>query len=176
MRDELKIQLDGPTGAVASFGPVVYLIWRAHDSLDPINAADVVMERLIERYGPGRKIFYVQRAPETDGRAAYRSDPQVRDAALKHFERHDASVAAAAVAIEAVGFRGSVIRSITAGVLLVRRTAIKTEAFKDARDGVRWLAGLARDVNPFDGEAMIKSLEANRLALSDQPLAAAGKR
>ena len=169
MRDELMIHLDGPTGGVCSFGPVIYVVWRAHDSVDPINTADVAIEKLVARYGAGRKLFYVQRAPQQEGRAAYRSDPKVREAALRHFERQDPHFAAAAVAIEAIGFSGSVIRSITGGVLLVRRTAVKTEAFKDARDGVRWLSGRAREVSPFDAEAMIDALQKAGMAMKDPP-------
>ena len=93
----------------------------------------------------------------------------MRDAMMKHFERHDSRFCAAAVAIEAEGFGGSIIRSVTAGVLLVRKTAVRTESFKDARDALRWLQVLAKDVTPFDAEAMIAELSARKLARSDAP-------
>jgi cytochrome c556 len=164
MSEELVIHFDDKdTGAVATWGPVVYVVWRSHASLDCIQHADLAVERLVKRFGAGRKLFYVQRAPHSGG--IMKANPEVREGAMKHFERHDAHFAAAAVAIEAQGFSGSVIRSVTAGVLLVRKTAVKTESFKDARDGVRWLATIAKDVNPFDAEAMIKALEAADLAL-----------
>lgn len=164
MSEELVMHLDDKDmGAVCTYGPVVYVVWRSHASVDCIKHADSAIDRLVKRYGDGRKLFYVQRAPHSGG--IMKANPEVRDQAMKHFERHDARFAACAVAIEAQGFSGSVIRSVTAGVLLVRKTAVRTESFKDARDGVRWLGTVAKDVNPFDAELMVKALEAGGLAL-----------
>lgn len=164
MSEELLVHLDDKdSGAVCSFGPVVYVVWRSHASIDCIKHADLAIDRMVKRYGDGRKLFYVQRAPHSGG--IMKANPEVREAAMAHFERHDARFFATAVAIEAQGFSGSVIRSVTAGVLLVRKTAVRTESFKDARDGVRWLGGLAKDINPFDAELMIKQLQQGGLSL-----------
>ncbi len=164
MSEELVVHLDTAKGAVCTYGPVIQVVWRTHDSVEPLLFADNAIARMVTTYGEGRKLFYVQRAPHLAG--VRKNDPAVRDAALKHFERHDARFVAAAVAIEAEGFGGSVIRSVTAGVLLVRKTAVKTECFKDARDGVRWLGKLAATVNPFDADDMIRQLERGQLALT----------
>jgi len=163
MADSLQVHLDDATGAVATFGPVIYVVWRAHDSSNNIVVADKAVKQLVAQYGPGRKLFYVQRAP-ADG-SVVKTKPEVRDAAMNHFEETDEHFWGTAVAIEVEGFAGSIIRSVTAGVMLVRRTTIKTETFKDARQGVRWLALAAKDVNPFDGDAMVRALEEKGLAL-----------
>jgi cytochrome c556 len=164
MGEGLKIYLDDATGAVATFGPVVYVVWRAHNAIEPVDAAERAVVDLGERYGEGRVLFYVHRAPNESG--MIRSNPEVRDAMMRHFERHDRRFLAAAVAIEAEGFSGSIIRSVTAGVLLVRKTAVRTESFKDARDAVRWLGVLSKQASPFDAEAMVGALSAKGLALA----------
>lgn len=164
MKDELIIYLDSDAGAVVSFGPVIYIVWRNHASTECIRHADIAVEKLVARYGADRRLFYVQRAPQAAN--MMRTDSDVRRAAMEHFERTDDHVHAVAVAIEAEGFGGSIIRSVTAGVLLVRRTKLRIESFKDARDGVRWLGTLAKDVTPFDAEAMIVALERANLALT----------
>lgn len=162
LNDELVVYLDNEDGAVCSFGPVVYVVWRL-GSVDCIKSADSAIEALVARYGADRRLFYVQRAPHQAG--MMRADSAVRAAAMDHFERQDSRVGAVAVAIEAEGFGGSIIRSVTAGVLLVRRTRMRIESFKDARDGVRWLAKLAKDTSAFDADAMIRALEAANLSL-----------
>jgi len=160
--DELVFYLDNDDGAVCTFGPVVYVVWR-RGSVDCIRCADLAVESLVARYGADRRLFYVQRAPRQAG--MMRADSALRAAAMDHFERQDSRVSAVAVAIEAEGFGGAIIRSVTAGVLLVRRTRMHIESFKDARDGVRWLARAAKDVSPFDADAMIRALEGANLAL-----------
>lgn len=162
MNDELVVYLDNEAGAVCSFGPVVYVVWR-EGSVECIKSADLAVEALVARYGSDRALFYVQRAPHQAG--MMRADSAVRAAAMDHFERQDSRVGAVAVAIEAEGFGGSIIRSVTAGVLLVRRTRMRIESFKDARDGVRWLGKLAKGNSDFDPEAMILALQAANLAL-----------
>lgn len=154
--ETLNIYLDDVTGVVATWGPVIFIVWRAHHSTAPIEAAELAVPDLVARYGGDRRLFYVHRAP---GGAQVKSTPRVMEAAMAHFERVDARVAAAAVAIEADGFAGSIIRSVTAGVLLVRKTAVRSASFKDARDGVRWLGAMSPGISPFDGHAVIQALQ-----------------
>jgi cytochrome c556 len=78
---------------------------------------------------------------------------------MAHFEKHDGRFVAAAVAIEAEGFGASIMRSVTAGVLLVRQTDVRSKTFQDARAGVRWLGSIAPGATPFDAEAMVGALE-----------------
>lgn len=160
MAEELVVHLDDDVGVVCSYGPLIYVVWRRHDSTMPIEMADRAIDGLIHRYGDGRKFFYVHRAPPKT--LGVKSEPEVRPRAMKHFEDHDARFVAAAVAIESDGFGASVVRSVSAGVMLVRRTAVKTEVFKDARDGVRWLAEESRrhpGAVPFDGEGAVAALQ-----------------
>ncbi len=164
MSDTLKLHLDDDDGAVCSYGPVLYVVWRDTSSTAPIPVADAAIEEMCARYGEERRLFYLHRAPDRPG--FHRSDSELRKATLDHFERHESRFAAAAIAIEASGFSGAVLRSITAGVLLVRQTQLKTESFKDAREGVRWLKSRASDGNAFDSEAMIEALAAHGLCLS----------
>ncbi len=161
MADELQVFIDDPQGAVVQFGPVIYVVWRSHDSIKTIEVADQVVKSMVERYGTGRKLLYVQRAPREHGMVRTHAD--VRAAAMRHFEETDQHFLAAAVAIEADGFAGSIVRSVTAGVMLVRRAQVTTQVFNDAKDGVRWLAVLAKDHVPFDSDAMIKGLAARNL-------------
>ncbi len=164
MGEGLKTYLNDATGAVVTYGPIVFVVWRAHNAIEPVDAAERAVVDLAAQYGEGRKLFYVHRAPNEAGMP--RSKPEVRDAMMKHFERHDGRFAAAAVAIEAEGFGGSIIRSVTAGVLLVRKTAVRTESFKDARDALRWLAVVAQPISPFDAEAMIAELSKQKLVIT----------
>jgi hypothetical protein len=169
MAETLKMYMDGPTGAVCTWGPVVYVVWRGLASFQPIEAADLAIDTLVERYGDGRKILYVQRLPEREpGAPAFRRDNHVMQGAMAHFERHDPHVVASAVAIESKGFGASVFRSIAGGIMLVRRTEVKTEIFTDAREGVRWLHTLTQPgVNAFDAAELIVAVQMAGLALKD---------
>lgn len=137
MSGAATIFLNDERGGVFGFGPLVLIDWRHNSSTAPVDAADLAVEAAARFAGPGRRVAYVHRVSEKSqiGRAT----PDVRTAALQHFERHDAKVFAAAIALEATGFGASVIRSATAGVLLLRPTPIQTRVFKDAGEGVRWL-------------------------------------
>lgn len=160
MRDELCVHLDDDCGVVCTYGPALFLVWRRHDSTLPIEVADQAVAGMVAKYGEGRKFVYVHRAPPKT--LGIKSGPEVRTRAMKHFEDHDHRFVAAAVAIESDGFGASVVRSVSAGVMLVRRTLVKTEMFKDSRDGVRWLAQEAEKAPegiPFDGEEMVQALE-----------------
>ena len=134
-----KIFLDDERGGVFVFGPLLLIDWRHPASTAPVDAADLAVEEAARFAGVGRRVAYVQRVSEKSqiGRAT----PEVRAAALQHFERHDTKVFAAAIALEATGFGASVIRSAAAGVLLLRPTPIQTRVFKNASEGVRWLHG-----------------------------------
>ena len=165
MAEELKMHLDGPTGAVCTWGPVVYVVWRGLGSHDPIRAADAAIGELTARYGSGRQLLYLHRLPASD--RTHRRDPEVLQASLDHFQRQDPYVVAAAVAIETTGFGAAVFRSIGAAVMLVRRTEVKTEMFTDARAGVRWLHTLAGDSNSFDPTSLIVALQMTGLAIKD---------
>jgi hypothetical protein len=156
MVETLHIYLDDASGAVATWGPVVFIVWRAYDSTAPMEAAELAVPDLVARYGEGRKLFYVHRAP---GGAKFASNPKVREAAMAHFEKHDTRFVAAAVAIEAEGFVASIVRSLTAGVLLVRKTDVRSGSFQESRDAVRWLGPISQTMTPFDAEAMIRALE-----------------
>lgn len=164
MSASLQVHLDDDDGAVCSYGPVIYVVWRDSGSTSPIDAADAAIDRMCAEYGEDRRLFYLHRAPDRPG--MHRTDSELRKATLEHFARHESRFAAAALAIEASGFGGAVLRSITAGVLLVRPTRIETESFKDARAGVRWLMSRAGEHNRFDGEAMIEALTERGLCLS----------
>jgi len=121
-----KIFLDDERGGVFVFGPLLLIDWRHPASTAPVDAADLAVEEAARFAGVGRRVAYVQRVSEKSqiGRAT----PEVRAAALQHFERHDTKVFA-------------VIRSAAAGVLLLRPTPIQTRVFKNASEGVRWLHG-----------------------------------
>jgi hypothetical protein len=164
MREQLVVKLDNASGCVCSFGPVVYVVWRNFDELAMVDAADEMVNALAKRYGVGRKLFYVNRNPQQ--REALKQNPALRSAVLKHFERTEALMVGAGIAIEATGFGGSIIRSAAAAVLLLRNSSLPTKTFSDARVAVRWLAELSRTTNPFDGEHMVEALERNHLALT----------
>jgi hypothetical protein len=161
MADALHVELNSPKGACARFGPVVMTVWRQAEA-EVIAAADVAVDAMVKRYGTSRGLYYVQRVPHLPN--MMHSDAATRTAALEHFDRVDPYFQAAAVCIEATGFAASVVRSVSAGVMLVRRSAIKTESFREARAGIRWLATLA-DGTPtaFDADACIAALDAERL-------------
>jgi hypothetical protein len=82
---------------------------------------------------------------------------------MRHFDRTEPYFRAAALAIEATGFAGAVVRSATAGVMLIRRSRVKTKVLDDARVGVRWLATMATPSAPFDPDAMIEALREHEL-------------
>ena len=165
MAEDLTVQLDSKNGAVVTYGPVVYVVWRNFDDVKVVEAADEVVKNLSRRFGDGRKLFYCHRTPQRTTMG--RQNPEVRDAVLKHFERTENLIVGAAVAIEATGFPGSIIRSATAAVLLVRNPSMATKTFADARDGVRWLGNLSRASNPFDFDGMVRALERSGLSLGN---------
>jgi hypothetical protein len=143
---------------------VIYVVWRDVSSTAPIAAADAAIEEMVARYGEGRRLFYVHRTPDRPG--FQRTSGELRRAAIAHFERQEERFIAAALAMEAKGLAGTMSRAITAGVLLVRKSQVRSEPFVDARDGVRWLAELSGDDNPFDADEMINALVAADLCLS----------
>ena len=113
----------------------------------------------MSRHFPGeRRLCYVHRLPTT--LFAGRRDPAMRSLMVRHFERNESKVGAAAVAIECGGFAGSLCRSIAAGVLLAGGTRVVTSVFDDAVSGVRWLARRAAGDNVFDADAAIAALRA----------------
>src|SRR5690606_6567001 len=116
---------------------------------------------LMRRYGSGRKLLYVHRTP--DAGAFSRHGDETRNAVMKHFDRTEPYFRAAALAIETTGFAGTAVRSVTAGVMLVRRTAVKSKVFDDARAAIRWLATMCDPSAPFDPEAMIAGLRQREL-------------
>jgi len=154
--------LDDERGGVFVYGPVVILDWRHNTSTAIVAAAELAVEAVTKTMsGAGRRLCYVQRVAANSpiGRAT----PEVRSAALQHFEKHDGKVMAAAVAIETTGFAASVVRSATAGVLLLRPTAIQTRVFKDTVEGLRWL-GTFEAMAGVDIEAAIDAFAARGLA------------
>jgi hypothetical protein len=161
--EELVIHLDSPEGAVVRYGPVLYVVWRAPTPASPVREADEAVRALTRRYGSERKLLYVHRAPDTTSFS--RHGDEARDAVMKHFDRTEPYFRAAALAIEATGFGGAAVRSITAGVMLVRRTAVKTKVFDDARAGLRWLATQRDPSTAFDPDAMIAGLRKRELCL-----------
>ncbi len=170
--EDLIIHLDDESGAVVRFGPVLYVVWRAPDNANPIQYADEAVRALITRYGKGRNLHYVHRAPDT-GTVGGHSE-KTREAVMKHFDRTEPYFRAAALAIEATGFAGAVVRSVTAGIMLVRRSGLKTKVFDDARLGLRWLATMTDKVTSFDPDAMITELsgrELCRLSVIDRGIA-----
>jgi len=159
--EELVTHLDGSQGAVVRYGPVLYVVWRAPTAESPVAEADEAVRALTRRYGSERKLLYVHRAP--DATSFSRHGDEARDAVMKHFDRTEPYFRAAALAIEATGFGGAAVRSITAGVTLVRRTAVKTKVFDDARSGLRWLSAQCDPSAPFDPDAMIAELRKREL-------------
>ena len=159
--EELVTHLDDESGAVVRFGPVVYVVWRAVDSQAPISHADDAVRAMVSRYGRGRNLLYVHRAPESTGMGGHSEG--TREAVMKHFDRTEAYFRAAALAIEATGFAGAVVRSVTAGVMLMRRAQLKTKVFDDARLGVRWLSTMCEPSHSFDANAMIGALRSREL-------------
>jgi hypothetical protein len=164
MREELVVKLDNASGCVCSYGPVVYVVWRNFDRLETVEAADDVVNDLHKRYGTGKKLFYVNRNPQS--RDTLRQNPALRSAVMRHFERTEPLMVGAGIAIEATGFGGSIIRSAAAAVVLLRNASLPTKTFNDARAAVRWLGDLSRTTNPFNCEHMIQTLESNHLALT----------
>ncbi len=153
--EDLITHLDDASGAVVRFGPVLYVVWRDPDASNPIPYADEAVRALTMRYGRGRNLLYVHRAPDS---ASVSHKEKTREEVMKHFDRTEPYFRAAALAIEATGFAGAVVRSVTAGVTLMRRTQVKTKVFDDARVGVRWLATMTDPSARFDPDAMIRQL------------------
>ena len=159
MEEELITHLDSDAGAVVRYGPVLYVVWRNPDTVEPVPYADQAANAMVRRYGRGRNLLYVHRAPDGVGRHGN----ETREAVMAHFDRTEPYFRAAALAIEATGFAGAAVRSVTAGVLLVRRNGPVSKVFNDARVGVRWLETMADPSAPFDAEAMIRKLRAQEL-------------
>ncbi len=164
-----QVFLDDERGGVFGFGPIVFIDWRHASSTAPLEAADRAVEVAVAGAVVERRLCYVHRvaADSPVGRAK----PEVRAAALVHFDKHDASVFAAAIALEATGFHASVIRSAAAGVLLLRPTPIKTRVFDDVVDSLQWLAALRPERPTFEAQAAIVAFAAHNL-LSPFPFAA----
>jgi hypothetical protein len=159
--EDLITHVDDESAAVVRFGPVLYVVWRAPDTANPIPYCDEAVEALLMRYGRGRNLYYVHRAPEA---GSFGKHDTTREAVMKHFDRTEPYFRAAALAIEATGFAGAVVRSVTAGVMLMRRSQVKAKVFDDARLGVRWLASMtAPGSGSFDPNAMIRELRSREL-------------
>jgi hypothetical protein len=157
MSHTLTLHHDDEDATVCRFGPVIYIVWRSAQALAPVTAADAAIEEMAAQFGEDRRLYYVHRA--TDRPGFQRSDPAVRKAMMDHFRRHEERFLAAVVAIEAKGVWGGVIRSISSGVmLLLRRSGVRTEVFRDVRDGVRWLAEYGHETSPFDPQQLIDAL------------------
>jgi len=156
----LHVHQDNDQGAVASYGPVVFVVWRQHVVAN-FDVIDQAIDELVAREGAGRRLFYVHRAPA--GALQVRNDPSVLARATVHFDRHDPHFAASAVAIESTGFGATIVRSVSAGVMLARRSPVRTELFKDVRMGIRWLADCGRTINAFDADDLIAGLDAHAL-------------
>jgi hypothetical protein len=151
----VQVFLDDESGGVLLLGPVIVMDWRSATATSPIAAAEAACDAGVAHYGAGRRLLYVHRVAE--GSPIGRAAPAVRNAMLEHFARRDESVLAAAVVIEATGFSASVIRSATAGILLLRPTPIVTQVFQQLEPAWHWLA--ARSGAPaFDVEKTLQAL------------------
>ncbi|HEY1099298.1 MAG TPA: hypothetical protein VGF99_10225 [Myxococcota bacterium] len=167
--DSAQVFLDDERGGVFQLGPVVFMDWRHKSDTAPLAAADRAVEAALTSLPstsattPPRRLMYVHRVgPDSPiGRAT----PEVRNAALAHFERTDLHVVAAAIALESTGFAASVIRSAAAGVLLLRPTPIKVHVFDDAAAGLYWVADqggarfdVAAALHAFARHGLVKGL------------------
>jgi hypothetical protein len=163
MSDALKIHLDTEDSAICTFGPVICAVWRRAQSTEAVGVADAAIEELVERYGEGRRLFYLHRTPDRPG--FHRSSAELQKAMIAHFERQEERFLAAALALEAKGLGGAMHRAVTAAVMRIRKSKVRSQPFVDARDGVRWLGELSRDVSPFDANALIRALSDANLCL-----------
>lgn len=148
--------LDNETAAVVRFGPVLYVLWRAYDSLAAVGHCDEAVRALTSRYGRGRNLFYVHRAPGSS--SGHGQSDKTRDAVMKHFDRTEPYFRGSAIIIEATGFIGAMVRSVAAGVTLIRRSAVKSKVFDDVGPGVRWLATMGDEASSFEPDVLMAEL------------------
>lgn len=159
--EKLVTHFDTPEGAVVRWGPVLYVVWRQRDTAAPVPHADAAADEMVRRYGSERRLLYVHRTPPEYPVGPHSS--KTMNVIMAHFERTETFFGAAALAIEATGFAGAAIRSVAAGVLLLRRSQVEHRAFRDARLGLRWLQRVAHPEAGFDAEAMIGKLKSREL-------------
>ena len=154
--EKLTTHLDDERGAVVRWGPVLYVVWRAHDAEDVVSYANDAVRELTTRFGRERRLLYVHRAPALS--SGHAQSEGTRKAVMEHFDRTEPYFIASAIAIEATGFAGAIVRSVASTMMLVRRSDVKSRVFADARPGVHWLATMAAPVADFDPEAMLAEL------------------
>jgi hypothetical protein len=89
-------------------------------------------------------------------------EPLLRKGMRRHIEIWERHCGGAVVAIEAGGFVGSLLRSVTAGIILASRQRVKTVDVDEGGAGLRWLADVAG--HAFDAERAFAALRGVRLA------------
>jgi hypothetical protein len=172
--EALITHLDSEAGAVVRYGPVLFVLWRVHNSLHPVEYADEAVKALTMRYGKERRLFYVHRAPPEI--VGHGQSEKTRDAVMKHFDRTEPFFKASAIVIEATGFVGAVVRSVASTMMLVRRSGVKSRVFDDVRPGLRWIATMTEQTNSFDPDQLVARLGSAGLTSESEPKQASGRR
>ncbi|MFK7991604.1 MAG: hypothetical protein AB8I08_36645 [Sandaracinaceae bacterium] len=157
----LVVHLDDEAASVARFGPVLYVVWRKPETPIAVPHMDAAADAILSQYGGGRNLLYVHRTPNMPS-VALHSD-ETYEAVMAHFDRTERHSRAAGLGLEVSGFIGAAVRAMVAGVLLARRSEVKTKAFRDARLAVRWLAQQTSIDAPFDPDALIDQLRGHEL-------------
>lgn len=137
MGDGLRVIFEEPEFTLATFENALLWSFRGETSLARIERALPVHQMLAKKYPKGFAVMTIvsQAVPLAMPNDAREMGTRI----TRDFQPHYCGICEV---IEGSGFRGSVARSVVAGVRLVARSSCPAKVFADVDSASRWLGAL----------------------------------
>jgi hypothetical protein len=137
MADGLRIIFEEPEFTIATFENGLLWSFRGEANLARIERALPVHQALAKKYPKGFSVMSIVSEAVPLAMPADARDMGTR--ITRDFQPHYCGICEV---IEGSGFRGSVARSVVAGVRLVARSSVPAKVFAEVESASRWLGAL----------------------------------
>ena len=157
----LRLHERGDHYVIASWRSLFVMIWYGGASLHALDAMERHEDRVLARHPDGITSFFVIR----DIEITKPPGADVRERSAQLLEKYAPRLRGTAQVIEGGGFKASMARTFLTAVTLFGRSKVKTKAFGDTRQAMRWVGALpAQEAGVGErAEALCAAIDALRL-------------